>query len=113
MPSLRLPRFALPRFRFPRFRMPSLAGTPIARDDTMLGVCHAIGEDFGFNPNILRLALPILLFVAPVATVVGYLTAAVLITATRLIVREPFVAAASEAPGADADNDAEELRIAA
>ena len=26
------------------------------RSDTMLGVCQALGEDFGFHPNILRIA---------------------------------------------------------
>lgn len=27
------------------------------RDDTMLGVCAGLGEEFGFNPNILRIAI--------------------------------------------------------
>lgn len=27
------------------------------RDDTFLGICQAIGDDFGFNPNWLRVAL--------------------------------------------------------
>ena len=36
--------------------------TPLPlRGDTMLGVCEALGQDFGFHPNWLRLA-----FAAPV-----------------------------------------------
>ena len=27
------------------------------RSDTMLGVCEALGQDFGFNPNYLRIVL--------------------------------------------------------
>lgn len=45
-----------------------------SRPDTMLGVCQGLGEDFGFNPNYLRLALPLPLFLYPVATIAGYLT---------------------------------------
>ena len=33
------------------------AGSIIARDDTLLGVCFALGEDFGFNPVYLRVPL--------------------------------------------------------
>ena len=32
-------------------------GSIIARDDTLLGVCFALGEDFGFNPLYLRIVL--------------------------------------------------------
>lgn len=43
------------------------------RDDTMFGVCQGLGEDFGFNPNYLRMALPLPLFLYPVETIAGYL----------------------------------------
>ena len=40
--------------------------TPLPlRNDTILGVCEAIGQDFGFNPLWLRLAFIAPLFFAP------------------------------------------------
>jgi phage shock protein C len=40
----------------------------IDRDDTLLGVCFALGEDFGFNPLPLRIGFALLLFWnAPIA----------------------------------------------
>jgi phage shock protein PspC (stress-responsive transcriptional regulator) len=54
-----------------------------ARDDTFFGVCEALGQDFGFHPNWLRVALAPLLFLNPVATIGGYLGAGLLIAVTR------------------------------
>ena len=31
--------------------------------DNLLGVCHAIGEVFGFNPTLLRIALALVMLV--------------------------------------------------
>jgi len=47
--------------------------TPLPlRNDTILGVCEAIGRDFGFNPLWLRLAFIVPLFFAPMATIGAY-----------------------------------------
>ena len=35
------------------------------RNDTILGVCEAIGTDFGFNPNWLRVAFCVPMFWNP------------------------------------------------
>ena len=69
--------------------MQSVQPSVFARDHTFLGVCEAIGEDFGFNPLWLRLVLPVLLFINPAATIGGYLAAGALILATRLLVPNP------------------------
>jgi phage shock protein PspC (stress-responsive transcriptional regulator) len=53
------------------------------RPDTMFGVCQGLGEDFGFNPNYLRLAFPLPLFLYPVATVAAYLMLGVIVFAVR------------------------------
>ncbi len=63
----------------------------LTRDDTFFGVCQGLGEDLGFNPNILRIALPVLGFFWPVATIAGYLAAGVLVFATRWFFPEPQV----------------------
>ena len=48
--------------------------TPLPlRHDTILGVCEAIGQDFGFNPIWLRLAFIAPIFVAPMAAIGAYL----------------------------------------
>jgi phage shock protein C len=58
--------------------------TPLPlRNDTILGVCEAIGQDFGFNPTWLRLAFIVPIFFAPVACVAAYLGLGVVVAATR------------------------------
>lgn len=63
--------------------------TPLPlRNDTLLGVCEAIGQDFGFNPLYLRLAFIAPLFLAPAASIAAYLGLGVIVAATRLTVRD-------------------------
>ena len=58
--------------------------TPLPlRNDTILGVCEAIGQDFGFNPLWLRLAFIAPIFVAPMAALAAYLGLGVIVAATR------------------------------
>ena len=92
------------------------------RDDTFFGVCQAIGEDFGFSPNWLRLAIGVGLLFAPLATLGAYLGAAVLVGFSRLLApdrrrAEPAPAAetveTAEAPRADNETLAETLAVAA
>ena len=71
-----------------------------ARDDTFFGICQAVGDDFGFNPNWLRVAFAIPMLVQPVATLGVYAGLGVIVLASRLIVREPRRAAPAEAPAA-------------
>src|SRR4029434_10490479 len=58
--------------------------TPLPlRNDTILGVCEAIGQEFGFNPLWLRFA-----FIAPMSfsitlTVAVYLALGLVVAATR------------------------------
>ena len=90
----------------------------VLRNDTILGVCEAIGQDFGFNPNWLRIA-----FCAPVywnpALVVGvYLALGVVVAATRLAfpdrhAQAPAPAALSEVQSAGTEYAEERALIAA
>ena len=87
------------------------------RDDTMFGICQAIGEDFGFSPNWLRVGFAIAVFFAPVSVVIAYFALGVIVMVSRLLVRGPRKAKA-EAIGAGAaparaDNDALALAQAA
>ena len=61
----------------------------IRRDDTFLGICQAVGEDFGFNPTWLRMlfALPLMFF--PVQVLGAYLGLGVIVLLSRLLAPRP------------------------
>jgi len=65
------------------------AASILHRSDTLLGVCQAIGEDVGFNPLWLRLALGVTVLFNLEAAVLAYLVMGVVVLASRLIVRAP------------------------
>ena len=93
--------------------------SPLARDDTLLGVCAALGEDLGFNPFYLRLALGVALLWNPGMVIAGYLAAALVIAVSRWFVPNlVFAEAAAGEPGAARDlvernDNAEALAAAA
>jgi phage shock protein PspC (stress-responsive transcriptional regulator) len=65
------------------------AGSTIARDDTLLGACYAIGEDFGFNPLYLRLLFAFGLLGFPAIALTAYAALTALVTLTRWLVPDP------------------------
>jgi phage shock protein PspC (stress-responsive transcriptional regulator) len=96
----------------------------IVRDDTLLGICQALGDDFGFNPLFLRVALAAGLLWNPLAMVAIYLGAGAIVLVSRLLApdsRRPAAAEPAEAAeaaaapeaGPAADQDREPLPIAA
>lgn len=56
-----------------------------ARHDTFFGVCEAIGQDFGFHSNYVRVALGLGLLLSPLATVAAYVGAGVLVAISRWV----------------------------
>jgi len=66
-----------------------MANSVIARDDTLLGACYAIGEDFGFNPLYLRILFAIAIFWSPAITFATYAALTALVTLTRWLVPNP------------------------
>jgi phage shock protein C len=90
------------------------------REDTLFGVCEALGEDFRFNPQLLRMALAVGLLWNPLAMIYAYLGLAVIVMLTRLIFPNPRAAVpagteaapAHRAPAAD-ETDQYPLPIAA
>jgi len=87
----------------------------LTRDDTFFGVCQALGDDFGFNPFYLRVALGVSLLLNPVAVLAGYAIAGVAVAVSRLIVPEPraALAAADAAPAPAEGNDNAEPELLA
>jgi phage shock protein PspC (stress-responsive transcriptional regulator) len=87
------------------------------RDDTFFGICEALGEDFGFHANFLRIALAFAAYFNPAAAVGAYLAMGLLVLISRLIAPNPKPAAAPQAAPkplrADNETEAENLSIAA
>ena len=81
----------------------------INRSDTLLGVCQGIGEDFGFNPLWLRLALTALLFLYPLVALSLYAALAATVAGSRWLFPNPRVDLPEEAADeAEAVEPAEE-----
>ncbi len=90
------------------------------RNDTLLGVCEALGQDFGFNPLWLRIAFALPLIWNPVAVIGAYLALGVVVMLSRLIAPnkrrtvEPEEVAIDQHPlTAPSDEDLPEFAIAA
>jgi phage shock protein PspC (stress-responsive transcriptional regulator) len=64
----------------------------LLRNDTILGVCEAIGNDFGFNPNWLRIAFCAPIYWNPALVVGVYLGLGVLVAVTRFAFPDRTVA---------------------
>ena len=82
------------------------------RSDTMLGVCEAIGQDFGFNPNWLRLALGSLVLWNPWGAFAIYLGLGVIVGLTRLIAPQRVISV-TETPQSEPHAEKGELALAA
>jgi len=87
------------------------------RDDTIFGVCEGLGEEFGFNPNFLRVPFAAGILWNPVAIVGIYLGLGAALAVARWIYPKPGASVAPQ-PVADrkaptADNADAGLSIAA
>jgi len=79
----------------------------IGRNDTILGICEAIGNDFGFHPNWLRIALASCLLFAPTIVIGTYFGLGVAVAASRLF----FPPRLSSAPQLVAEREIERDRV--
>ena len=55
------------------------------RSHTILGVCEAIGEDFGFNPVFLRIPFAASVLYSPMWAVIAYFALGSVVLASRLL----------------------------
>ena len=73
---------------------------PVAlRSHTILGVCEAIGEDFGFNPVWLRVPLAASVLISPMMAIAAYLALGGVVLLSRLVWPKPKTAVAETAAG--------------
>jgi phage shock protein C len=79
--------------------------TPLPlRNDTILGVCEAIGQEFGFNPLWLRLAFIPPLFFSMSLTVAAYLGLGLIVAAARWFAADKVADAPQQAVSNQAAN---------
>lgn len=85
------------------------------RSDTLLGVCEAIGQDLGFNPNFLRVPFAALTMWNPVVVVVSYLGLGCVVALSRWMypVNRKAEADGTSATATAADDYENEERLAA
>lgn len=85
------------------------------RNDTILGVCEALGADLGINPNFLRVPLASGIIFAPWLMIGIYLALGLVVFASRTFFpdRLQHVGQAEAAEGHMVDNDALDLPRAA
>jgi phage shock protein C len=75
----------------------------LTRDDTFFGVCQALGEDFGFSPNYLRIGLALGIFWSPMLMIGLYAGAAMVVLLSRLLIPEPRPATVAAAQAEDTE----------
>jgi phage shock protein PspC (stress-responsive transcriptional regulator) len=69
------------------------------RSHTILGVCEAVGEDFGFNPVLLRIPFAASVVYSPLLAIGTYLALGAVVLASRLLFpRAKAVAVVSDQP---------------
>ena len=83
------------------------------RSHTILGVCEAIGEDFGFNPIFLRIPLAVCVIWSPLVAFGSYFALGAIVLLSRLLFpRAKSDVAISAAPLAPANEQRELARAA-
>ena len=55
--------------------------------DNLFGICHALGDTFGFNPLYLRIALLLAVMLNAEATLIAYFAAGVAVMVAKLATR--------------------------
>ena len=86
----------------------------LRRPHTILGVCEAIGEDFGFNPLYLRIAFAAGVFFAPMWVIASYFGLGLVVALSRWVAPVPVsTPAAAAVVETDEQDEEEPLKIAA
>jgi phage shock protein C len=86
------------------------------RSHTILGVCEAIGEDFGFNPTLLRVPFAATVLYSPLYAIIAYFALGIVVLASRLLApkaKAAKVEAEMKTVAAEPANEQRELAKAA
>ena len=83
------------------------------RSHTILGICEAIGEDFGFNPVLLRVPLAAMVIWSPMIAIGSYLGLGIAVLASRLLFPKTRPVSVQSGDAEVAANEQRELAKAA
>ena len=86
------------------------------RAHTILGVCEAIGEDFGFNPVLLRVPFAATVLWSPMWAIAAYFALGAVVLVSRLVApnkRSSATQAAVATAPVQVEDSREELPLAA
>ena len=84
------------------------------RSHTILGVCEAIGEDFGFSPVLLRVPFAATVLYSPMLAIGAYFALGAVVLASRLLFPKQTAAPTTESlERADAAKEVYEFANAA
>ena len=83
------------------------------RSDTFLGVCEAIGRDFGFNPNWLRICFAPLILLNPMLAIGAYLALGAFVAGSHWLFPTASRPTESASVEVASDNEQSEERLAA
>jgi phage shock protein PspC (stress-responsive transcriptional regulator) len=83
------------------------------RSHTILGVCEAIGEDFGFNPVFLRIPLATSVIWNPLIAIGAYFALGAAVLVSRLLAPKPQINTVETRDELSAANEQRELAKAA
>lgn len=89
------------------------AGSIVARDDTLLGVCFALGEDFGFNPVYLRVLLALIVLWSLPTAIGVYAALGLPVAVSRRLAPDPVRTKAVEEASERGHEPLQELPLAA
>jgi len=84
------------------------------RAHTIFGVCEGLGEDFGFNPVLLRIPFAAAVLWSPTMALAAYLALGAVVLVSRLIFpRSKPTEVQSAAPAVNAANEQHQMANAA
>ena len=83
------------------------------RSHTILGVCEGIGEDFGFNPVLLRIPFAASVLWSPTWAIGAYFALGAVVLLSRLLFPKARISLAVEQPGSQEEQEHNLLPLAA
>ena len=83
------------------------------RSHTILGVCEALGEDFGINPAWLRIPFAASVLYSPLGAIAAFLVLGLVVLGSRLVFPRRVAAVSADPKLIDAANSEAEVKLAA
>ena len=71
------------------------------RSHTIFGACEAVGEDFGFNPVLLRVSFAAMVLYSAVWAIGAYFALGAVVLASRFFFPKPKTSTVAEAPAVE------------